>query len=65
MSKLFDHVASALGEPKNLELLVTTADAMDRQQVVLWSQAASRQMLDAMAAANNTTVSMHRACVLQ
>ncbi len=49
MSKLFDHVAKALGEPTNLELLVTTADAMDRRQVVRWSEAATRQMLDTMA----------------
>jgi len=58
MSKLFDHVAKALGEPKNMELLITTADAMDRRQVVRWSQAATRQMLDTLAelAADPSTV---------
>ncbi len=58
MSKLFDHVATALGEPNNLELLVTTADSMDGRQVVRWSQAATRQMLATMAelAADPSTV---------
>ncbi|MEL6980874.1 MAG: hypothetical protein AAFO29_00465, partial [Actinomycetota bacterium] len=48
-SKLFDRVTEALGDPDNIELLMTAAASEDRRQVVRSSQIVTRQMLAAMA----------------